>query len=153
MIVVSAAQEDCSDAPDVAASRPHRDVRAASMSALEEALRQALESASREQVIQRVIAILPESATAESARGAWPKPGLHGKVQKVSVSLPTELTDAVRARTGAGGFSRYVTEAVQQRMRLDLLDDLSAELAAEFGPVGEELVRQAMAEWPDYQPE
>jgi len=36
-------------------------------------------------------------------------------------------------------------------MRLDLLDDLSAELAAEFGPVDDELVRQAMAEWPDYQ--
>jgi Arc/MetJ-type ribon-helix-helix transcriptional regulator len=72
-------------------------------------------------------------------------------VQKVSVSLPTDLTEAVRTRTGSGGFSRYVTEAVQERMRLDLLDDLSAELAAEFGPVEDELVRQAMAEWPDYQ--
>jgi Arc/MetJ-type ribon-helix-helix transcriptional regulator len=100
-----------------------------------------------------VIQVLPESAAAESAGEAGPKPGLHGKVEKVSVSLPAELTAAVRARTGTGGFSRYVTDAVQERMRLDLLDDLSAELAAEFGPVDDELVRQAIAEWPDYQHE
>jgi Arc/MetJ-type ribon-helix-helix transcriptional regulator len=79
--------------------------------------------------------------------------GLHGKVQKVSVSMPAELTDAVRARTGTGGFSRYVTEAVQERVRLDLLDDLSAELEAEYGPVPEEELRRARAEWPDYVPE
>jgi hypothetical protein len=101
----------------------------------------------REEVIQRVIDVLPSSAMIETE--ARPKQGLHGKVQKVSVSLPTELTDAVRARTGIGAFSRYVTEAVQERIRLDLLDDLSAELAAEFGPVDDEVVKQAMTEWPD----
>jgi len=123
---------------------------------LEEALRRALASASREQVIHRVLTVLPEPAVVSDSAGAdeaGPKPGLHGKVQKVSVSLPTELTAAVRSRTGAGGFSRYVTDAVQERMRLDLLEDLSAELTAEFGPVSPELVRQAMAEWPDYQHE
>jgi hypothetical protein len=82
-----------------------------------------------------------------------PTAGLHGKVEKVSVSMPAELTATIRSRTGAGGFSRYVTEAVQERMRLDLLEDLSAELRAEYGPVDPQLVRQAMAEWPDFRQE
>jgi hypothetical protein len=78
-------------------------------------------------------------------------PGLRGKIQKVSVSMPAELTEAVRGRTGTGGLSRYVTDAVQERVRLDLLEDLSAELTGEFGPIDDELVGQAMAEWPDQQ--
>lgn len=76
---------------------------------------------------------------------------LHGgKVRKVSVSMPEELAEAVRARTGTGGFSRYVTDAVQEQVRQDLLDDLAAELEAQYGPVDEKLVEQAMREWPDY---
>jgi Arc/MetJ-type ribon-helix-helix transcriptional regulator len=120
-----------------------------SLSALEEALRQALETASREQVLQRIIKALPADIGAAET-GTGPQPGLHGKVQKVSVSLPAELTEAVRARTGAGGFSHYVSEAVQEQLRLDLLDDLSADLTAAYGPVDDEQVRQAMTEWPDY---
>jgi hypothetical protein len=120
------------------------------LSAVEEATRRALESYSREQVVERVIAVLP--AGGERAADP-PKPGLHGKVEKVSVSLPSELIEAIRARTGAGGFSRYVTAAVQERVRLDLLDELSAVLEAEYGPVDEAGVREAMAEWPDYESE
>jgi hypothetical protein len=71
----------------------------------------------------------------------------------VSVSMPEELADAVRARTGVGGFSRYVTDAVEEQVRLDLLDDLVAEFEAEYGPIPEELVREAMREWPDYEDE
>ena len=78
-----------------------------------------------------------------------PEAGLHGKVQKVSVSMPAELTDAVRARTGTGGFSRYVTEAVQERVRLDLLDELSAELEAEYGPIPAEIRAKTRQLWPD----
>jgi Arc/MetJ-type ribon-helix-helix transcriptional regulator len=114
------------------------------LSALEEALRRALQVASRERVLQMVAVALPQQAEAAA------QPGLHGKVEKVSVSMPSELAEAVRSRTGSGGFSRYVSEAVQRQIQLDLLNDLSAELAAEYGPVDDELVRQAMAEWPDY---
>jgi hypothetical protein len=75
---------------------------------------------------------------------------LHGgKVRKVSVSMPEELTEAVRTRTGAGGFSRYVTAAVQERISHDLLGDLIAEFEAEHGPIPEDLVEKAMREWPD----
>jgi Arc/MetJ-type ribon-helix-helix transcriptional regulator len=121
-----------------------------SLSALEEAMRRALDSYSREQVLERVLRVLPSGAADPDDA---PKPGLHGKVEKVSVSLPSELIKAIRTRTGAGGFSRYVAEAVQERLRLDLLDDLSAELEAEYGPIDEEGVREAMKEWPDYEGE
>ena len=118
------------------------------LSALEETLRRALASVPRDQVVKTVVAALPvENLLEDSGR-------LHGsKVRKVSVSMPEELTEAVRARTGAGGFSRYVTDAVQEQMRLDLLDDLIAEFEAEYGPVPEELVEEAMREWPDYEDE
>ena len=120
---------------------------AEALSALEEALRQALASVPREQVVKCITAALPaEVLIDENAR-------LHGKVRKVSVSMPEELADAVRARTGTGGFSRYVTDAVLEQVRLDLLDDLAAEFEAEYGPIPEELVQEAMRQWPDYEDE
>jgi hypothetical protein len=129
------------------AARQEQD-RAEILSALEETLRRALASVPRDQVVKTVVAALPvEILLEDSGR-------LHGsKVRKVSVSMPEELTEAVRARTGAGGFSRYVTDAVQEQIRLDLLDDLIAEFEAEYGPVPEELVEEAMREWPDYEDE
>lgn len=120
------------------------------LSALEEAMRRALESYSREQVLERVVRVLP---TGGSEPPAAPKPGLHGKVEKVSVSLPSELIEAIRARTGTGGFSRYVSDAVQDRIRHDLLGDLLDELEAEYGPIDADGVREAMKEWPDYEGE
>jgi hypothetical protein len=121
---------------------------AEALSALEEALRQALASAPRDQVVKCIAAALPAEVVLD------PSVRLHeSKVRKVSVSMPEELADAVRARTGAGGFSRYVTDAVEEQVRLDLLDDLVAEFEAEYGPIPEELVREAMREWPDYEDE
>ncbi len=114
------------------------------LSALEEALRHALAFAPRDQVVKCIATALPaEVLMDQTAR-------MHGKVRKVSVSMPEELTEAVRARTGTGGFSRYVTDAVQEQIRLDLLDDLVAEFEAKYGPIPDELVEEAMREWPDY---
>jgi Arc/MetJ-type ribon-helix-helix transcriptional regulator len=120
--------------------------RAPPLSALEEAMRRALNSYSREQVLERVVRVLPTGA-ADPDDAA--KPGLHGKVEKVSVSLPRELTEAIRARTGTGGFSRYVAEAVQERFHHDQLGDLLDELEAEHGQVPEEIRRQTRRLWPD----
>lgn len=116
-------------------------LRVASLSALEEALRRALEVASREQVIEHIAHVLPPGG----------KPDLQGNVQKVSVSMPTDLARAVRQRTGHGGFSRYVSDAVEARFRHDALGDLLDELDAEYGSLrsaggdGEYL-------WPDEEP-
>jgi malonyl CoA-acyl carrier protein transacylase len=119
---------------------------AEALSTLEEALRQALASVPRDQVVKRIAAALPAEVFLDrSAR-------LHeSKVRKVSVSMPEELADAVRARTGAGGFSRYVSEAVSREVSHDLLGELLDELDAEYGPVPEELIEQARRQWPDYE--
>jgi Arc/MetJ-type ribon-helix-helix transcriptional regulator len=116
------------------------------LSALEDALRQALASLPRDQVVTCIMRALPaEVLVDENAR-------LHSsKVRKVSVSMPEELAEAVRARVGAGGFSRYVSQAVQEQIRQNLLDDLAADLEARYGPADEEGVREAMREWPDYE--
>ncbi len=116
------------------------------LSALERALRQALGSAPRDQVVKCIVSVLPAAVfVEESAR-------LHrGKVRKVSVSMPEELAEAVRSRTGAGGFSRYVSEAVEREIRHDLLGDLISELEAEYGPVPPEIREQTRREWPDFE--
>jgi hypothetical protein len=134
-------EEPCE--PERADRRPA--LRAASLSALEEALRLALKSATREQVMRRIVSVLP-AADVQHAQG------LGGKVQKVSVSMPAELTEAVKARTGTGGFSRYVSEAVQARVQHDLLGDLLDELDEEYGPVPPEVYEQARLLWPDETP-
>jgi hypothetical protein len=75
----------------------------------------------------------------------------HGRVQKVSVSMPEDLVAAVRERVGAGGFSRYVAEAVEERLRLELMDEYAAELEAALGPLTPEELEEARREWPDYE--
>jgi Arc/MetJ-type ribon-helix-helix transcriptional regulator len=115
------------------------------LSALEQALRQALDAVPRDQVVKCIVSVLPATVFVEDSGR------LHGgKVRKVSVSMPEELAEAVRARTGSGGFSRYVTEAVDERIRLASLDELLAELDAEYGPVPDEIRQQTRRTWPNY---
>jgi chloramphenicol 3-O-phosphotransferase len=118
------------------------------LSALEHALRQALDTLPRDQVVKCVMSVLPKGVLVEESGR------LHGsRVKKVSVSMPEELADAVRARTGSGGFSRYVTDAVDREIRHDLLGDLAAELEAEFGPIPEEIRQETRRLWPNYSEE
>jgi hypothetical protein len=118
------------------------------LSALELSLRRALDSVPRDQVVKCIVSVLPASVFIEDSGR------LHGgKARKVSVSMPEELADAVRARTGAGGFSRYVTEAVDREIRHDLLGELIDELEAQYGPVPQELLEEARREWPDFEEE
>jgi hypothetical protein len=124
----------------------HGQRRAEILSALEESLRRALESVPRDQVVKSIVAALPvEVLVDESAQ-------LHeSKVRKVSVSMPEELAEAVRARAGAGGFSRYVSHAVEREIRHDRLGELLDELEAEYGPVPPEVREQTRRMWPNYE--
>jgi Arc/MetJ-type ribon-helix-helix transcriptional regulator len=108
-------------------------------------MRRALESASREQVLERVLAALPDE-------GDDAETGYRDKVQKVSVSMPADLTEAVRRRTGTGGFSRYVSDAVQQRIRRDLMTEFLDEMDAKYGPIPPEFEEEARLLWPDESP-
>jgi hypothetical protein len=112
---------------------------------LEKAFREALATLPADRVLARVLAMYPPvPVEIDAARQ-------HSRVQKVSVSMPEDLVAAVRERTGAGGFSRYITEAVEEKLRADRLGDLSAWLEEQYGPVPEELIQEAMREWPDYE--
>jgi predicted DNA binding CopG/RHH family protein len=130
----------------MSASERKSDRAVGALSALEEALRQALAAAPRDQVVKRIATALPaEVYLDQSAR-------LHeSKVRKVSVSMPEELAEAVRARAGAGGFSRYVSEVVEREIRHERLGQLLDELEAEHGPVPPEIQEQARRMWPNYE--
>jgi hypothetical protein len=122
------------------------------LTALEKAFDEALSQVPLPYVLSRIIAMFPKAASPKTiveidgdqlAR-------FHGRVQKVSVSMPEDLATAVRERTGPGGFSRYVTEAVERRFSHDRLGDLLDELDAEFGPVSPEILEWAQRQWPDH---
>jgi hypothetical protein len=66
----------------------------------------------------------------------------------VSVSLPDDLVTTVSEYAGAAMFDRYIAAAVEQRLRADLLDELSAELEAEFGPMPTEVRKRTADRWP-----
>lgn len=68
---------------------------------------------------------------------------------KVSVSMPADLVAAVRQRVGRREFSRFVTEATQHRVRLEMMAEIVEEHVAEHGPFSEEVERQVEQEWRD----
>jgi hypothetical protein len=122
---------------------------AQALSVLEKALQDAIAVMPLEHVLVKVTAMFPKSPVdIDAGEGR-----LHSRVQKVSVSMPEELITAVRERTGPGGFSRYVTDAVERQYRHDGLRDYLDELDAQHGPVPAGLIGQARREWPDYEGE
>lgn len=70
------------------------------------------------------------------------------RTEKVSVSLPTDLTSDVRQRVGSRGFSGYVTRAVRRQVERDNLDALLAEMEATNGPVPDDVIAAVEALWP-----
>lgn len=68
---------------------------------------------------------------------------------KVNVWMPGDLVERVRAHTGVAQFDRYIVAAVVERLRLELMDELSAYLEAEFGPLDSEQLAQAAKLWTD----
>jgi len=118
------------------------------LSALEKAFQEALATVPLEQILERITVMFTKTPLEVDA---GPASRFHSRVQKVSVSMPEDLTAAIRQRTGSGGFSRFVTEAAAERLRLERLDELSAYLEAKYGPVPEELIQEAMREWPNYE--
>jgi hypothetical protein len=124
---------------------------AEALGALEKAFEEALSQVPHSYVLSQVMAMFPKvmhpKVIVELDRDELGR--FHGRVQKVSVSMPEDLATAIRERTGPGGFSRYVTEAVERRFRHDRLGDLLDELDTEFGPVSPEILQWAERQWPD----
>jgi hypothetical protein len=70
-----------------------------------------------------------------------------GHAVKVSVSLPEDVVAEVRARVGPREFSGFVAEAVEQRLRLQMLGEIVDDYVAKRGPVSDEIAQEVDAEW------
>lgn len=61
--------------------------------------------------------------------------------QKYSITMPRDIAEAARARSGPSGLSSYVTAAVARQIERDNLNDLIQVAEAEHGPVTEEEIQ------------
>ncbi|MBK6016915.1 hypothetical protein [Streptomyces sp. MBT53] len=66
--------------------------------------------------------------------------------KKYTVTLPEELAEEIRREVGSGGFSAYVTKAVERQRERDLLGQLVNRLEEEHGVVTEAELAAAEAE-------
>ncbi len=64
--------------------------------------------------------------------------GMSEPTQKYSISMPRDVAEAARARSGPSGLSAYVTAAVARQIERDNLAELIAVAEAEHGPITEE---------------
>ena len=60
---------------------------------------------------------------------------------KYSITMPRDIAEAARVRSGPSGLSSYVAAAVARQIERDNLNELIAVAEAEHGPVTEEEVR------------
>jgi hypothetical protein len=67
------------------------------------------------------------------------------RTQKISITMPRDIADAARARSGASGLSAYVAAAVARQIERDNLNDLIAVAEAEHGPITDEEIDAARA--------
>jgi hypothetical protein len=62
--------------------------------------------------------------------------------QKYSITIPRDIAEAARARSGPSGLSAYVAAAVARQLERDNLNELIAVAEAEHGPITDEEIQQ-----------
>lgn len=72
-------------------------------------------------------------------------------MKKVSVTLDADLVAEIKTEVGERGFSAYLNESIRRRRQHERLRQLERELAAEFGPIPDEVRQQARAEWDEFE--
>jgi hypothetical protein len=119
------------------------------LSALEKAFEEALSQVPLPYVLSQVMAMFPKVMDPKTiVEIDHEQPArFHGRVQKVSVSMPEDLATAIREHTGPGGFSRFVADAAERQLKSEEFRELLDELAAEAGPIPPELEEQVTREW------
>jgi post-segregation antitoxin (ccd killing protein) len=65
--------------------------------------------------------------------------------QKYSVTMPRDIAEAARARSGPSGLSAYVTAAVARQLERDKLNELIEASEAENGPADTTAVEEKRA--------
>jgi hypothetical protein len=74
--------------------------------------------------------------------------------QKYSITMPRDIAEAARARSGPSGLSSYVASAVARQVERDNLHDVIAVAEADHGPISDEEIqakRDALARARDEQ--
>lgn len=66
--------------------------------------------------------------------------------KKYTVTLPEELAEEIRAEVGAGGFSRYVAQAIERQRERDHLHEFVGWWEGEHGEVTDAELAHAEAE-------
>jgi hypothetical protein len=61
--------------------------------------------------------------------------------QKYSITMPRDIAEAARARSGTSGLSGYVAAAVARQVERDNLNDLIAVAEAEHGLITDEEIQ------------
>ena len=67
---------------------------------------------------------------------------------KLSVSIPSELADAVRRHVGSRGVSSFVARAIAHELEREQLGAFLTELDQELGPVSKAELSRARRAWP-----
>jgi hypothetical protein len=60
---------------------------------------------------------------------------------KYSITMPRDIAEAAKARSGPSGLSAYVAAAVARQIERDKLNELIAVAEAEHGPVTDEEIQ------------
>lgn len=66
--------------------------------------------------------------------------------KKYTVTLPEDLAEEIRAEVGAGGFSRYVAQAIERQRERDHLHEFVDRWEGEHGDVTDAELARAEAE-------
>ncbi len=66
---------------------------------------------------------------------------MSGPTQKYSITMPRDIAEAARARSGPSGLSAYVAAAVARQIERDNLNELIQVAEAEHGPVTDEEIQ------------
>lgn len=70
------------------------------------------------------------------------------RVDKLSISVPSDLAAALRRRVGPRGLSGFVATAIQHELEREQLEGLLRELDDEHGPVPAKELDEARQAWP-----
>ena len=58
--------------------------------------------------------------------------------QKYSITMPRDIAEAAKRRSGPSGLSAYVAAAVRRQIERDNLNELITVSEADHGPIGDE---------------
>ncbi|MEU5160584.1 hypothetical protein AB0G74_13380 [Streptomyces sp. NPDC020875] len=71
------------------------------------------------------------------------KPTRAGTTENISVSMPSDIVEELRARAGRRGVSGYITEAVRHQLAMDGLAEIVASHEERHGALSDQEVEAA----------